>query len=54
MKAGKPISGYWATPAPGLRTEFEVDFVEEGFISFSPVCIPVRCLSGIPQISRRC
>jgi hypothetical protein len=40
MKAGKPRSGYWATPAPGLKTEFEADSVEEGFMSSPSASIP--------------
>ncbi len=33
MQAGKPISGYWATPAPGTKAEFDVDSVEEKFVA---------------------
>ena len=32
MKAGTSLSGYWATPAPGTKTEFEADSVEEKFV----------------------
>jgi hypothetical protein len=40
MKAGKPKSGYWATPAPGTKAEFELDSVQEGCMSFSLTLIP--------------
>jgi hypothetical protein len=40
MKAGKPKSGCWAKPAPGLKTEFKTDSIEEGFMSVTLVRIP--------------
>jgi hypothetical protein len=41
MKAGKPKSGYWATAAPGMKPEFEVDSVGQGFTRFSLALIPL-------------
>jgi hypothetical protein len=49
MKAGRPISGYWATPVWGLRTEFQVGSVEERFMFFALACIPLWCPSDVPQ-----
>jgi hypothetical protein len=50
MKAGKPRSGYWATPAPGLKTEFEADSVQEGFMSSPSAGIPSGILPGSHQL----
>jgi hypothetical protein len=45
LKAGKRTARCWATPAPGLRTEFKVDSVKEGVMSFSLPRVPTWCLS---------
>jgi hypothetical protein len=37
MKAGTPSTSYWATPAPGVKTEFEANSAREWFMSFSLV-----------------
>ena len=46
MKAGKPISLDWATPAPGSKTEFEVGSARERFMSSSGLKIPSRALKA--------